>query len=134
MDGPSIREQLTTIAVVLDSLVEQVADLRAQGGELERAGICTGVVYWRKDNGTPKLYVNHPKSKSCPVHGDPPANGRLRVYVGLGREEQERAMAAITRRRQKAELETQIAHLEAQRRLIEQAITAAWYAARENRE
>ncbi|MCP4539737.1 MAG: hypothetical protein GY832_21575 [Chloroflexi bacterium] len=123
-------EKIERIITTLTDLDRKLAYLRADVADLETAGICTGSAAWRHDNGTaPKMYANHGMRQSCPVHGEPPANGRLRSYVGLDPARQAQARATMDRCRKKAELEQQIGHVEIQVSRIERAITNAYYAA-----
>jgi hypothetical protein len=126
-------EKLTSIAARLDALTDQIDALEAQVADLDEAGVCTGVPYWRDGTGgsraRPKLYANHGVDQACPIHGRPEPGKRLRTYVGADPEAQEEALAAIARYEQKADLETCIRHVEMQRGRVERAIAEAWRAA-----
>lgn len=123
-------EKLAAIANALRNLDQQTAALRVQIAELDEAGICTGVVYWRRENGKPdRMYANHGINETCPLHGRPKPDKRLRTYVGPNPERQARIQAAMKRRREKLDLESAIRQTEIQRDRIERAITNAYYAA-----
>ena len=123
-------EKMERIVAALADLGDQGTDLRAQIAALDKAGICTGRIYWRRENGNPpKLYVNHGAKQPCPIHGEPRANGRLRSYVGLDPDRQAQAEAAIERYKEKDALQDQISRVEVQISRIERAISNAYYAA-----
>ena len=81
---------------------------------------CTGRVTWRdKDKPSPKMVVTHAMDESCPIHGQAPTNGRLRVYVGTKPDAQAEAKAAIEREEQRKKLERRATDL---RRVLDQAV------------
>jgi hypothetical protein len=122
-------EKMERITQALADLDRQLADLHADIDALDAAGICTGRVVWRNENGrSGKMYANHGKTP-CPIHGKPPASGRLRAYVGLDPTRQAQARAAIERFVQKVALEKSINCVEIQVARIERAISNAYYAA-----
>ena len=62
-------EKMTRITQALADLDQQLSNLRYEVQDLDAAGICTGRVVWRNENGRPsKLYANHGKEKTidCP--------------------------------------------------------------------
>lgn len=67
---------------------------------------CTGTPFWRDANHptrTAKFYANHGVNESCPLHGKPKEDKRLRVYVGTDARliaEVQRAMTLDTERRE----------------------------------
>lgn len=95
------RERLTAAAQRIPQVVETALQwldhLRRVIDFEKRKGICTGTVYWRRDGGNPKLYVNHGIDQACPIHGEPAPGKRLRVYVGTDPARQQRAKEAIER-------------------------------------
>ncbi len=124
------EEKLTAITATLESLDQQLSLVRAQITQLDENGICTGTVYWRRDDGKPpKLYANHSVNQTCPTHGQPSPDSRLRVYVGTDPERQAEVLAAMERCKEKSNLESAIRQIEIQHNRIERAITTAWRAA-----
>ena len=104
---------ITARAEDLARVEEELADLAGR--------TCTGRVTWRgKDTPTPKMVVTHSMKQSCPIHGDPPPNGRLRVYVGTKADAQAAAQAAIEREEQRKRLDRRVTDL---RRVLDQAVS-----------
>jgi hypothetical protein len=69
---------------------------------------CTGRVYWRDGNApgkTPKMIIIHGIGQACPLHGAPETGERLRIYVGVDKERQESAIAAIQNEKERCKLE-----------------------------
>jgi len=82
---------------------------------------CTGRVTWRdKSAAQPKMIVTHSMDKPCPIHGQPPANGRLRTYVGTKADAQAEAEAAIEREEKRKRLEKRATNLH---RVLDQAVS-----------
>jgi len=110
-------QHLATIAAILPQAITNrlatLQDLRAQLEALNSIS-CTGTVYWRDtSNGqTQKLYVNHGKDQSCPIHGQPKPGGRLRCYVGTNEEKQQQAMDAIETEKERKLVQRQVHALE----------------------
>lgn len=87
----------------------RIADLEQANAALTEVtkNSCTGVEHWRDrdtPNATPKLYINHRTNQTCPIHGTPNENNRLRIYVGCDPEKITAALAAIALNRERVNL------------------------------
>jgi len=63
---------------------------------------CTGSEHWRDantDGKKAKLYIIHPLTHACPIHGIPEPGKRIRTYVGSNPAKIEAAREAVTRNR-----------------------------------
>jgi hypothetical protein len=117
MTTPETKEITTQTAYLLTYLntpiAARVKELEATEQALAdlNGTTCTGNITWRDKNHKPKMVITHPTGQSCPVHGDPPNNDRLRFYVGTKSAAQAQASAAIKRETERKRLESLASNL-----------------------
>jgi hypothetical protein len=110
--------ELATIAAGLDAARQQRTTLTDEIDRLTEEGLCNGHRYYRKlPSGGAALYANHTAGQSCPLHGQPPADGRLRAYAGLDTGPAAAAVMAAMQRWQ------QVGSLTKERHGVQQYIT-----------
>lgn len=108
---------LNLIKFLPQALTYRVADrsnLQRQLAELD-GRTCTGHTHWRdkdKPGKTAKLYVLHSTNQTCPVHGKPKPDGRLRWYVGNKPDKISEALAAIEREVLRLDLNRKLGDIE----------------------
>jgi len=110
-------DRLLNLAAGCEEAIRQrAADLAHLQEELQGLDgrTCNGREWWRdKDKPTraPKLYILHSVNQTCPVHGEPRQDDRLRVYVGSERARIREAREAIERERRRRELQAKAAEI-----------------------
>ncbi len=119
-------KKLAAIRQALEKYHFSIHVLKEQIAELDQAGVCTGVVHWRKGNGKDKMYANHGIDRGCPIHGQPRPGRRLRVYIGTDSMAQDYVKEAIEHYDQKQTVKAKIHHIEIRRSRVEGAVTVAW--------
>jgi len=77
-----VSSRLNLISEAYNKLNSDYHRLGVERDTVQFAGVCNGRAYYRNIASGVALYANHPSGVSCPLHGPPPENGRLRVYIG----------------------------------------------------
>lgn len=88
-------EHVETAVNLLEEIGRRYQDEQAAAAavaEWAASPRCCGTP-WENNQG--RLYLNHSTGDSCPFCGDPPENGRLRVYVGSDQEKRVQALTAV---------------------------------------
>lgn len=94
-----LESKLETIKRAYSLAYDRRNELTRKRITLQLEGVCNGTRYQRDlSGGGVALYANHASGSSCPLHGDPPMNNRLRVYVGkYGEQKAADCVAAMER-------------------------------------
>lgn len=74
---------------------KKLAQVQEEIGKLD-GHTCTGAIWWRDpDSDKRRMYINHRKNESCPLHGTPERDKRLRIYIGSDPDKQAAARTLL---------------------------------------
>ena len=114
MTAQTMMEATDRLTLAIATAAQELVNISTEMLALD--GItCTGTVHWRPspDDSPAMMYANHRHAQSCPLHGTPPTNGRLRVYVGKKLDRQEKILDAMRLHKRLTLLQHRWAHLAA---------------------
>ncbi|MBA7542096.1 hypothetical protein ES705_34415 [subsurface metagenome] len=95
---------IATAAQELDGIESEILALDGE--------TCTGTVHWRTPpDGSELMYANHRHNQTCPLHGSPRQNSRLRVYVGKEPDRQAQVQHAMELHHTLNQLQSRQRHL-----------------------